>query len=127
LTPPVTAIYALKCKNAVIFSPHPRSKETTREMVEVMRKTLKRLGAPEDIFQCVVKPSIPLTNELMSTCDLTMATGGRQMVEAAYSSGKPAYGVGAGNSTIVVDDTADVVEAARNTRISKTSDFGSGC
>ena len=127
LTPPVTAIYALKCKNAVIFSPHPRSTQTTYEMIQVMRKTLKQLGAPEDIFQCVAKPSIPLTNELMSTCDLTMATGGRQMVEAAYSSGKPAYGVGAGNSTIVIDDTADVPEAARNTRLSKTSDFGSGC
>ena len=127
LTPPVTAIYALKCKDAVIFSPHPRSKRTTGEMVEVMRTTLKKLGVPEDIFQCVAKPSIPLTNELMSICDLTMATGGRAMVEAAYSSGKPAYGVGAGNSTIVVDDTADVADAARNTRISKTSDFGSGC
>jgi sulfoacetaldehyde dehydrogenase len=75
----------------------------------------------------VAKPSIPLTNELMSVCDLTMATGGRPMVEAAYSSGKPAYGVGAGNSTIVIDETADVADAARNTRISKTSDFGSGC
>lgn len=127
LTPPVTAIYALKCKNAVIFSPHPRSKQTTYEMIEVMRKTLKKLGEPEDIFQCVAKPSIPLTNELMAICDLTMATGGRPMVEAAYSSGKPAYGVGAGNSTIVVDDTADLADAARNTRISKTSDFGSGC
>jgi sulfoacetaldehyde dehydrogenase len=90
LTPPVTAIYALKCRYAVISSPHPRSKKTTWEMVEVMRKTLKKLDAPEDIFQCVAEPSIPLTNELMSTCDLTMATGGKQMVEAAYSSGKPA-------------------------------------
>jgi sulfoacetaldehyde dehydrogenase len=127
LTPPVTGIYALKAKDAVIFSPHPRSKQTTFEMVEVMRKTLKKLGAPEDIFQCVAKPSIPLTNELMAICDLTMATGGKPMVQAAYSSGRPAFGVGAGNSTIVVDDTADVADAAKNTRISKTSDFGSGC
>jgi sulfoacetaldehyde dehydrogenase len=127
LTPPVTGIYALKAKDAVIFCPHPRSKKTTIEMVEVMRKALKKLGAPEDIFQCVEKPSIPLTNELMSICDLTLATGGKQMVHAAYSSGRPAFGVGAGNSTIVVDDTADVAEAAKNTRISKTSDFGSGC
>ncbi len=127
LTPPVTGIYALKAKDAVIFCPHPRSKKTTFEMVEVMRKTLKKLGAPEDIFQCVAKPSIPLTEELMSITDLTMATGGQQMVRAAYSSGRPAFGVGAGNSTIVVDDTADVADAAKNTRISKTSDFGSGC
>lgn len=127
LTPPVTGIYALKAKDAVIFSPHPRSKQTTFEMVEVMRKTLKKLGAPEDIFQCVEKPSIPLTNELMAICDLTMATGGKPMVQAAYSSGRPAFGVGAGNSTIIVDDTANVAEAAKFTRISKTSDFGSGC
>jgi sulfoacetaldehyde dehydrogenase len=127
LTPPVTGIYALKAKDAVIFSPHPRSKQTTFEMVEVMRKTLKKLGAPEDIFQCVAKPSIPLTSELMAICDLTMATGGKPMVQAAYSSGRPAFGVGAGNSTIVVDDTADVADAAKNTRLSKTSDFGSGC
>jgi sulfoacetaldehyde dehydrogenase len=127
LTPPVTAVYALKAKDAVIFAPHPRSKQTTFEMVEVLRKTLTKLGAPADIFQCVAKPSIPLTNELMSICDLTMATGGKPMVQAAYSSGKPAFGVGAGNSTIVIDDTANVAEAAKNTRISKTSDFGSGC
>jgi sulfoacetaldehyde dehydrogenase len=127
LTPPVTGIYALKAKDAVIFCPHPRSRKTTFEMVEVMRKTLKKLGAPEDIFQCVAKPSIPLTEELMSITDLTMATGGQQMVRAAYSSGRPAFGVGAGNSTIVVDETADVADAAQNTRISKTSDFGSGC
>jgi sulfoacetaldehyde dehydrogenase len=127
LPPPVTAIYALKCKDAVIFSPHPRSRKTTFEMVEVMRKTLKKLGAPEDLLQCVERPSIPLTGELMAICDLTMATGGQPMVRAAYSSGRPAYGVGAGNSTMVIDETADVAQAAQNTRTSKTSDFGSGC
>ena len=72
-------------------------------------------------------PTIPLANELMSLCDLTIATGGPAMVKAAYSSGKPAYGVGAGNATMVIDETADIVEAARNTRISKTNDHGSGC
>lgn len=127
LTPPVTGIYAVKCKDAVIFSPHPRAKETTNEMVRVMRATLNKLGAPEDIFQCVEKPSIPMTNYLMSQCDLTLATGGKPMVKAAYSSGKPAYGVGAGNSTMVIDETADIEEAALNSRLSKTSDFGSGC
>lgn len=127
LTPPVTAIYAIKCKNAVIFSPHPRAKKTTFEMVRVMRETLKKLGAPEDIFQCVEQPSIPMTGELMAQCDLTLATGGKPMVKAAYSSGKPAYGVGAGNSTMVIDETADIADAAKNSRMSKTSDFGSGC
>ncbi len=127
LTPPVTAIYAIKCKNAVIFSPHPRSRKTTFEMTRVMRETLKKLGAPADIFQCVERPSIPLSAELMAECDLTLATGGRPMVKAAYSSGRPAYGVGAGNSTMVIDETADIKEAALNSRLSKTSDFGSGC
>ncbi|WP_316858588.1 aldehyde dehydrogenase family protein [uncultured Cohaesibacter sp.] len=127
LTPPVTGIYAIKCKNAVIFSPHPRAKNTTAEMVRVMRETCKKLGAPEDLFQCVTEPSIPLTNELMAQCDVTFATGGKPMVKAAYSSGKPAYGVGAGNSTMVIDETADIEIAAMNSRISKTSDYGSGC
>jgi sulfoacetaldehyde dehydrogenase len=126
-TPPVTGIYALKAKDAVIFSPHPRSKKTTAEMVRVMRETMKNLGAPADIFQVVENPSIPLTNELMAQCDLTLATGGKPMVKAAYSSGKPAYGVGAGNSTMVIDETADIKEAAYNSRVSKTSDYGSGC
>jgi sulfoacetaldehyde dehydrogenase len=127
LTPPFTGIYALKCLDAVVFSPHPRSKNTTFAMVEVMRKALARQGMPEDVFQCVRTPSIALTQYLMAQCDLTLATGGQPMVRAAYSSGKPAYGVGAGNSTMVIDETAEPEIAARNTRISKTSDFGSGC
>jgi sulfoacetaldehyde dehydrogenase len=127
VTPVSIAIYAIKCKDAVIFSPHPSSKKTTNEVVRLMRDALKRAGAPEDLVQCIEKPSIPLANELMAICDLTIATGGPAMVKAAYSSGKPAYGVGAGNASMVVDETADVVEAARNTRISKTNDNGSGC
>jgi sulfoacetaldehyde dehydrogenase len=75
----------------------------------------------------IEKPSIAAAQELMAQCDLTIATGGQQMVRAAYSSGKPAYGVGAGNATMVIDETADIDIAARNTRISKTSDNGSGC
>jgi sulfoacetaldehyde dehydrogenase len=92
-----------------------------------MRAALRKLGAPEDLLQCVERPSIPLANELMRLCDLTIATGGPAMVKAAYGSGKPAYGVGAGNATMVIDETADIAEAARNTRISKTNDHGSGC
>jgi sulfoacetaldehyde dehydrogenase len=127
LTESGNGIYALKCKNAIIFSPHPASKKTTFETVRIMREALKRQAAPEDLFQCIERPSIPLAQELMSICDLTVATGGAAMVKAAYSSGKPAYGVGAGNATMVIDETADIAEAARNTRLSKTSDFGSGC
>ena len=127
LTPPVTGIYAANARNAVIFSPHPRSAQTTCEMTRVMRAACRAAGAPEDLFQTVRRPSIPLTQYLMSSADLTLATGGQPMVRAAHSSGKPAYGVGAGNATIVIDETADVGVAAANTRMSKTSDFGSGC
>src|SRR5437762_5073812 len=127
VTPIGIAIYAIKCKDAVLFSPHPGSKQTTNETVRIMRAALSKLGAPEDLLQCVERPSIPLANELMRTCDLTIATGGPAMVKSAYSSGKPAYGVGAGNATMVIDETADIVQAARNTAISKTNDHGSGC
>jgi sulfoacetaldehyde dehydrogenase len=127
LTEAGNGLMALKCKDAIVFSPHPASNRTTNETVRIMRAALKKQGAPEDIFQCVEKPSIPLAQELMSVCDLTIATGGPAMVKAAYSSGKPAYGVGAGNSTMVIDETANIEEAARNTRLSKTSDNGSGC
>jgi len=127
LTPPGVGLFALKCRDVVIFAPHPRSKNTTFEMVRVMRETLKREDAPADVFQCVENPSIPLSQYLMSIGDLVQATGGKDMVKAAYSSGTPSLGVGAGNSTMVIDETADIEEAARNTRISKTSDYGSGC
>jgi len=127
VTPIGIAIYAIKCKDAVIFSPHPGSRQTTNETVRIMRAALCKLGAPEDWLQSVERPSIPLANELMRLCDMTIATGGPAMVRAAYSSGKPAYGVGPGNATMIVDETADIAEAARNTRISKTNDHGSGC
>jgi sulfoacetaldehyde dehydrogenase len=121
------AINAIKCRDAVIFSPHPLSRKTAIEIARVLRAALKKQGAPEDLILCLEKPSIPLAQELMSICDLTIATGGPAMVKAAYSSGKPAYGVGAGNATVVVDETADLAEAAMNTRISKTQNHGSGC
>ncbi len=127
VTPVGIAIYAMKCKDAVIFSPHPSSRKTTIETVRLIRAALTKQGVPEDVFQVVDRPSIPLANELMAQCDLTIATGGPAMVKAAYGSGKPAYGVGAGNATMVIDETADIEAAARNTRISKTNDHGSGC
>ena len=121
------AINAIKCRDAVIFSPHPASKRTAIETTRILRAALKKQDAPEDCIQCIEKPSIPLAQELMSICDLTVATGGSAMVKSAYSSGKPAYGVGAGNATMVIDETADIAEAAMNTRISKTHNNGSGC
>src|SRR5262245_24219464 len=125
ITPIGIAIYALKCKDAVIFSPHPSSRNTTNETVRLMRAALKELGVPEDVLQCVEQPSIPLANELMSICDLTIATGGPAMVKAAYGSGKPAYGVGAGNASMVIDETAEHKEAVQNTANSTTKEQGS--
>ncbi len=127
LTEVGVAIFALKAKDVAIFSPHPAAKQTTIETVNIMREVLRREGVPPDVLQVVERPSIPVANELMSICDLTIATGGPAMVKAAYSSGRPAYGVGAGNATMVIDETANPAEAARNTRISKVSDNGSGC
>ena len=127
LTPPGVGMFAIKCRDAVIFSPHPRSQNTTRETVAIMRRALEREGVPADLVQCLEKASIPTAQYLMTQADMVQATGGKDMVRAAYSSGTPAYGVGSGNSTMVIDETADIAEAARNTRLSKTSDFGSGC
>jgi sulfoacetaldehyde dehydrogenase len=121
------AINAVKCRDAVIFSPHPMTRGSAVEITRVIRAALAKAGAPEDLILCLERPSIPLAQELMAICDLTIATGGAAMVKAAYSSGKPAYGVGAGNATVVVDETADLAEAAANTRISKTQNHGSGC
>jgi len=127
LTPAGNAIYAIKARDVVIFSPHPRAKKTSFETVRLMREALEREGAPADILQCLTKVNIPMSQALMARADLVIATGGQPMVRAAYSSGTPAYGVGAGNATMIIDETANIEEAARNTRLSKTSDYGSGC
>ncbi len=127
LTPAGQAVYGIKGRNALIFSPHPRSKKTTFETVRLMREALEREGAPADLLQCVQNPSVTMTEELMKRVDLVIATGGKPMVKAAYSSGTPAYGSGAGNATMIYDETANVDEATYNTMISKTSDYGSGC
>lgn len=127
LTPAGQAIYGIKARNAIVFSPHPRSKDTTFETVRLMREALEKEGVPADILQCITNPSVAMTQELMSRSDLVIATGGRPMVKAAYSSGTPAYGSGAGNATMIFDETTNVEEAARNTMLSKTSDYGSGC
>ena len=131
LTPAGQIIYAIKARDVIICSPHPRAKVTTNKCINIIREALVREGAPADIIQGIEQPSIALTQELMKRCDLTIATGGRPMVKSAYSSGVPAYGSGAGNATVIIDETADTPEkqheAAQNTRISKTSDFGSGC
>jgi len=126
-TPVFKGVLGIRARNAVIFAPHPRSKKTTLTVVNIMRELLEKNRAPKDLLICIENPSKELSQELMRQCDLTMATGSSDMVKAAYSSGKPAYGVGAGNAAIVVDETADLDDAARKIRIGKTGDNASGC
>lgn len=128
LTPAGTAINAVKARDAVIFSPHPRSQKTTLRTVELMREALRKEGVNPDILQCLKgNPNKAMSMAVMGEADLVLATGGQNMVRRSYTAGTPAYGVGAGNSTMVIDETADIEEAAKNTMLSKTSDFGSGC
>lgn len=127
LTPAGNAIYGIKARDVVIFSPHPRSKDTTFETVRLMREALEAEGAPADILQCITRPSLLMSQELMRQADLIIATGGQALVRQAYASGKPAYGVGAGNATEFLDETADIKATALNCMLSKTSDYGSGC
>lgn len=128
LTPAGTAINAVKARDVVIFSPHPRSQKTTLKTVELMREALRKEGVNPDVLQCLKgNPNKAMSMAVMGEADLVLATGGQNMVRRAYTAGTPAYGVGAGNSTMVIDETADLKEAAKNTMLSKTSDFGSGC
>lgn len=132
LTPAGNAIYAIKARNAIIFSPHPRTLKTSRKTIELMREGLRRVGAPEDLVQILgykAKINKGISEALMTKVDLIIATGGQGVVRRAYMSGTPAYAVGAGNATMIWDETAaqDLNKAAFNTMRSKTSDFGSGC
>ena len=131
LTPAGQVIYAIKARDVLVCSPHPRAKNVTNKCINIIRDVLVREGAPADIIQGLEAPSVPASQYLMSKCDMVIATGGRPMVKSAYSSGVPAYGSGAGNATVIIDNTCNtperLAEAASNTRISKTSDFGSGC
>lgn len=125
--PIVQAINVVKARDAIIFSPHPKAKMTNAKVCGILRDIMKRYQAPEDLFICIEEPSIEKTKELMKQCDLIMATGGQPMVIAAYSSGTPAYGVGAGNSQIYIDKTANLKEAAVKIKMSKTFDLAAGC
>ena len=126
-TPVIKGINAVKGRNAIIVCPHPRAKLTNKMIVDLMREAITKMGAPADLVQAIDVPSLELTNEVMAQCDLVMATGGSAMVQAAYSSGTPAYGVGAGNAVITVDETANIKEAAEKIRISKTLDLAASC
>ena len=126
-TPIIKAINAVKARNAIIIAPHPRAKLTNKLIVDHMRAAIEKLGAPADLVQDIGEVSLERTSELMKQCDLIWATGGAGMVKAAYSSGTPALGVGAGNAVITVDETADLDDAAEKIRISKTLDLAASC
>ncbi|ELM3616354.1 bifunctional acetaldehyde-CoA/alcohol dehydrogenase [Aeromonas sobria] len=131
--PTATAIFksliSLKTRNAIIFSPHPRAKNSTNTAAKLVLDAAVAAGAPKDIIGWIDQPSVELSNALMKHNDinLILATGGPGMVKAAYSSGKPAIGVGAGNVPIVIDETADVKRAVASILMSKTFDNGVVC
>ena len=126
-TPPVKALFALKGRNAIICAPHPRTTGATEAVVGFMRAACEQVGAPADLVQSLPAPSLPKTQELMRQADLIVATGGAGMVHAAYSSGTPAYGVGVGNAVHVVDETADLADAASAILTAKTFDYATSC
>ncbi len=129
--PTSTAIFktliCLKTRNGIIISPHPRAKKSTIEAAKVVLEAAVEAGAPEGIIAWIDVPSLDMTNLLMKESDIILATGGPGMVTAAYSSGKPALGVGAGNTPAIIDDTADILLAVNSIIHSKTFDNGMIC
>ncbi|HIU50091.1 MAG TPA: bifunctional acetaldehyde-CoA/alcohol dehydrogenase [Candidatus Limousia pullorum] len=129
--PTSTAIFktliSLKTRNGIIISPHPRAKKCTIEAAKVVLEAAVAAGAPEGIISWIDVPSLELTNMVMKEADIILATGGPGMVKAAYSSGKPALGVGAGNTPAIIDDTADILLAVNSIIHSKTFDNGMIC
>ncbi len=121
------ALIALKTRNAIIFSPHPRAKGCTIEAARIVLNAAVKAGAPEGIIGWIDTPSLELTNQVMRDADIILATGGPGMVKAAYSSGKPAVGVGAGNVPVVIDDSAEIKMAVSSIIHSKTFDNGMIC
>ncbi len=129
--PTSTAIFktliALKTRNGIMISPHPRAKKSTIEAAKVVLEAAVKAGAPENIISWIDVPTLELTNLLMQSADTILATGGPGMVKAAYSSGKPALGVGAGNTPAVIDESADITLAVNSIIHSKTFDNGMIC
>ncbi len=129
--PTSTAIFktliTLKTRNGIIISPHPRAKKSTIEAARIVAEAAYRAGAPEGLIGWIDVPSLEMTNMIMKEADIILATGGPGMVKAAYSSGKPALGVGAGNTPAIIDSSADVVQAVNSIIHSKTFDNGMIC
>ena len=112
VTPMSKTMFALKGKNAIIVAPHPRSKKCSAHTVALINEAIAKFGVPKNLVQCIEEPSIELTQELMRSVDVVLATGGMPMVKSAYSSGKPSYGVGAGNVQVIIDRGVDYNKAA---------------
>ena len=121
------ALLALKTRNGIIFSPHPRAKKSTIEAAKIVLDAAVKAGAPEGIIGWIDEPSIELSDKVMKEADVILATGGPGMVKAAYSSGKPAIGVGAGNTPAIIDSSADIKMAVNSILVSKTFDNGMIC
>ena len=123
------ALITLKTRNAIVFSPHPRAKKCTYEVCKIINEVAVANGAPDGLIGCIQEPTVELSAALMShpQIDLILATGGPGMVKAAYSSGKPALGVGAGNTPAIIDETADIKMAVSSVLMSKTFDNGMIC
>lgn len=127
ITPMGNSMMALKGKNAIIISPHPRSKKSSKKTVELMRESLHKIGAPMDLIQIIEESSIEASQQLMSSVDVVVATGGPGLVKAAYSSGKPAFGVGPGNVQGILDEDFDLKVASELTMIGRSFDNGIVC
>ncbi len=121
------ALISLKTRNAMIITPHPRAKNCTIEAAKIILEAAVKAGAPEDIIRWIDIPSLELTNAVMKEADMILATGGPMLVKAAYSSGKPALGVGAGNTPAIIDKSADIILAVNSIIHSKTFDNGMIC
>ncbi|NLZ82195.1 MAG: bifunctional acetaldehyde-CoA/alcohol dehydrogenase, partial [Clostridiales bacterium] len=121
------ALISLKTRNAIIISPHPRAKKCTIAAAKIVLEAAVAAGAPKGIIGWIDVPSLELTSEVMKNSDTILATGGPGMVKSAYSSGKPALGVGAGNTPVIIDDTADIKQAVSSIILSKTFDNGMIC
>jgi sulfoacetaldehyde dehydrogenase len=126
-TPVIKSISAIKGRNSVIVTPHPRAVKTNKLIVDMMRDALVKMGAPADLIISIDKPTVSKTHELMRQCDRVLATGGGAMVNAAYSSGTPALGVGVGNAVVTVDSSALLDDAADKIVLSKTLDLAASC
>ena len=127
VTPMCNAMFAIKGRNSIIISPHPRSKKTTKMLADLYYAELDKMGVPRDIFLYVEEPTIEATKYLMAGCDVVLATGGPGVVKSAYSSGKPSYGVGAGNVQGIIDEDVDYPEAVSKIIASRIFDNGIIC